>query len=259
MSIMRWALWISYTLIASCAFAQPLEIRVVYDNTSAGRGVQEDWGYSAVVTFNGHRLLFDSGTKPDLFLENLKKLEVTPRSIEAAMISHQHEDHRSGIYKLMPVIPSLPVHFLDSFEQAAWAAADLAGFRPVRVTGPRAILPGMHTTGTIAGEPNEQALAIETTKGIVMMVGCSHPGVVKIVKAVENQRGAKSIRLLIGGFHMFRQTEPEIARQIAELKRLNVEKVRPAHCTGDLAHKMFKDAWGSNYATAGAGNIIRLD
>jgi 7,8-dihydropterin-6-yl-methyl-4-(beta-D-ribofuranosyl)aminobenzene 5'-phosphate synthase len=259
MSIMRFALSIPWTLIAGWAFAQPLEIRVVYDNTSARAGVQEDWGYSAVVTFNGHRLLFDSGTKPDLFLENLKKLEVSPASIEAAMISHQHEDHRSGIYKLMPLTPRLPVHFLDSFEQAAWTAAEQVGFRPARVTGPRTILPGMHSTGTVTGEPNEQALAVETSKGIVMMVGCSHPGVVKMVAAVEKQRGAKSIRLLIGGFHMFRQTEAEIARQIGELKELHVETVRPAHCTGELAHRMFKDAWGANYGTAGAGNVIRLD
>ena len=254
---MRLPLIVSLCVFA--AFGQELEIRVVYDNTSARAGVQEDWGYAAVVTFKGRRLLFDSGTKPDLFVENLAKLEVPPGSIETAMISHEHGDHRNGIYKLFPLAPKLPVHFLDSFEAAAWAEADKIGMKPVRVTGPRQLLPGMYTTGTVEGQPNEQALAIETSKGIVMLVGCSHPGVVKMVEVVEKQRGAKSIRLLIGGFHMFRQSEPEIARQIADLKRLNVETVRPAHCTGDLAHRMFRQAWNTGYAEAGAGNVIKLD
>jgi 7,8-dihydropterin-6-yl-methyl-4-(beta-D-ribofuranosyl)aminobenzene 5'-phosphate synthase len=121
------------------------------------------------------------------------------------------------------------------------------------------LLPGMFTTGTIAGEPNEQSLAVETSKGVVVMVGCSHPGVVKIVETVRRQRGVESIRLLIGGFHMFRHTEQEIAAQVKALKRLKVEAVRPAHCTGETAHRLFKEAWGRRYATAGAGNVITLE
>ena len=246
-------------LCALAASGQDLEIHVIYDNTSARVGVREDWGYAAVVTFRGRRLLFDSGTKPELFIENLATLEVTPASIETAIISHHHVDHRNGIYKLFPLVPTLPVHFLDSFEAAAWTEAGKIGMKPIRVTGPRQLLPGMYTTGTVEGQPNEQALAIETSKGNVMLVGCSHPGVVKLVEAVQRQRGAKSIRLLMGGFHMFRQTQPEIARQILDLKRLNVETVRPAHCSGDLAHRMFREAWNSGYAQAGAGNVIKLD
>jgi len=239
--------------------AGELEIRVIYDNTSARAGVQEDWGYSAVVTFRGRRLLFDSGTKPELFVENLKKLDVAPASIEKAMISHEHPDHRNGIYLFYPMHKGLPVYFLDSFEKPAWDEAAKIGMTPVRVTGPQELLPGMFTTGTVEGEPNEQSLAVETSKGIVMMVGCSHPGVVKMVQAVQKQRGKNSIRLLIGGFHMFRQEEAQIARQIEELRKLNVQTVRPAHCTGDLAHSLFEKAWGAGYGKAGAGNIIRLE
>jgi 7,8-dihydropterin-6-yl-methyl-4-(beta-D-ribofuranosyl)aminobenzene 5'-phosphate synthase len=117
----------------------------------------------------------------------------------------------------------------------------------------------MFTTGPVRGQPDEQSLAVETSKGIVMMVGCSHPGVVRMVEAVLKQRGAKSIRLLIGGFHMFKQNKDQIAPQIDQLKKLGVEEIRPAHCTGDLAHAMFREAWGGNYGTAGAGNIIRIE
>lgn len=238
--------------------APELEIRVVYDNTSAKPGIQEDWGYAAVVTFRGHRLLFDSGTKPQLFLDNLRKVDVTPESIEAAMISHQHPDHRNGIYQLYPQHPGLPVYFLESFETAAYDQAAKIGMKPIRVTQSREILPGMFTTGTVEGNPNEQSLAIETSKGIVMMVGCSHPGIVKLVETVERQRKKNSIHLLIGGFHMFPQSEDQIRAQIEQLKKLQVETVRPAHCTGELAHSLFEKEWGSKCGKAGAGNVIRL-
>jgi len=247
-------------MVVWAARGQELEIRVVYDNTSARPGqVLEDWGYSAVVTFRSHRMLFDSGTKPELFLENLKKLGVAPETIHAAMISHEHGDHRNGVFKLFPLHRKLPIYFLDSFEKPAWDEAEKIAMKPVRVQGQREILPGMWTTGTVEGSPNEQALAVETSNGIVMMVGCSHPGIVKLVETVQRQRGQDSIRLLIGGFHMFQQQAPQIKAQIDALKKLKVRAVRPAHCTGELAHGLFRQAWGSDYAQAGAGNVIRLE
>ncbi len=245
--------------LSFCQVKPELEIRVIYDNTSARSGVKEDWGYSAVVTFRGRRLLFDSGTKPELFLENLAKLQVAPQSIEKAMISHEHVDHRNGIYLLWPLHKSLPVHFLESFEKPAWQAAEQIGMKPVAVTGPQELLPGMWTSGTIEGNPNEQSLSIETSKGLVMMVGCSHPGIVKMVKTVEAQRRRESIRLLIGGFHMYQQDRERILGQIAELRGLKVGGIRPAHCTGELAHGLFKAEWKESYGTAGAGNVITLD
>jgi 7,8-dihydropterin-6-yl-methyl-4-(beta-D-ribofuranosyl)aminobenzene 5'-phosphate synthase len=238
----------------------PVEIRVVYDNTSARAGVQEDWGFAAVVSVGGRRILFDSGTKPALFLENLKKLGVEAKSIEKVIISHQHQDHRNGIYALHPLNPGMAIHFLKTFEPAAWEAAEKIGMKPVGIgEGPVELLPGVWTTGRVAGEPDEQALVVETAKGIVVMVGCSHPGVVKMVEAAERQRGKDSVRLLLGGFHMFRQNEAQIGAQIQELRRQKVQQIRPAHCTGELAHAMFEKEWGASYGKAGAGNVIRVD
>jgi 7,8-dihydropterin-6-yl-methyl-4-(beta-D-ribofuranosyl)aminobenzene 5'-phosphate synthase len=257
---MRWSfLFTTVMVLASWARAE-VEIRIIYDNTSARAGVQEDWGFAAVVTVDGERILFDSGTKPALFLENLKKLGVEPQSIRTAMISHQHGDHRNGIYELYPAHPGLPVHFLKTFEPAAWEAAARIGMKPVAVgDAPLRIASKVWTTGRVAGEPDEQAMVVETRKGLVVMVGCSHPGVVKMVEAAERQRGRDSVYLLLGGFHMFRQNETQIAEQIEQLKKLKVERIRPAHCTGELAHGMFQKAWGNRYGTAGAGNIIQVD
>ncbi len=246
--------------VTTASAADPeLEIRVIYDNTSAREDVPADWGFSSVVTFRGRRALFDSGTKPDLFLANLKKMGVEPSSIETAMISHQHPDHRNGVYKLYPLHRRMRVHFLEAFYDKAFSEAAASGMRVERQMRPYELIPGAYSTGRIPGDPPEQSLAIETSKGIVLIVGCSHPGVVTIVEQVRKQRGVDSIRLLIGGMHMFRQNESQIRMQIERLKDLKVQRVMPAHCSGELAAALFQEVYDVNYEPLGAGKVLRLD
>ena len=246
--------------VGSSALAQPeLEIRVIYDNTSAREDVEAHWGFASVVTFQGRRVLFDSGTKPDLFLRNLKIMGVGVDSIEAAMISHQHPDHRNGVYKLFPLNRTMRVHFLDAFYEKAYREAAAVSMNPRRETGSYELIPGAYSTGMIPGDPPEQSLAIETSQGIVLMVGCSHPGIVQIVETVRRQREVDSIRLLMGGLHMFRQSAEEIQPQIERLQQLNVRKIMPGHCSGDLAKRMFAELYGANFETLGAGKVLRLN
>lgn len=243
-------------LLAALLPAAELEIRVVYDNTSARPGVQEDWGFAAVVTFQGRRVLFDSGTKPELFLENLGKLAVSPASIETAVISHEHGDHRNGIYRLWPQNPAIPVRFLDAFPPKAFEEAAAIGMRPLRVTGPEEIVPGVWTTGFVPGRPPEQSLLIETSKGLVMLTGCSHPGIVTLVETALRQRGKDSVYLLLGGFHLFQTPEADITAIAARLKELGVARIRPAHCSGDGAKSIFRRVFGEGFGEAGAGLVL---
>ena len=261
----RWSLTVLGTsammaVIASAVAAEPeLEIRVIYDNTSARHGIEADWGFSSVVTFRGRRALFDSGTKPALFLANLTRMGVEASSIETAMISHQHPDHRNGIYKLYPRNRNILVHFLDAFHEKAFREARAIGMKPRRQTEPYELIPGAYSTGFIDGNPPEQSLAIETSKGIVLIVGCSHPGIARIVETVEKQRGKNSIRLLLGGLHLFQEDDAEIRSQIRRLRELNVKRVMPAHCSGELAKKLFQQAYGPDFEPLGAGKVLRLD
>jgi len=165
-------------------------------------------------------------------------------------LSSEHPDHRNGVYKLYPLHPKMSVHFLEAFYDKAFGEATAIGMKVEREMRPYELIPG---------DPPEQSLAIETSKGIVLIVGCSHPGVVTIVEQVRKQRGADSIRLLIGGMHMFRQNETQIRIQIARLKDLKVQRVMPAHCSGDLAAALFKEMYGESFEPLGAGKILRLD
>jgi len=263
MRVQMWMLIVMSCLVGTAELGSQarseLEIQIIYDNTSAREDMRADWGFAALVTFRGHRVLFDSGAYPELFLENLKKMEVDPTSIEHAVISHHHMDHRSGVYALYEQNPSMKVHFLDNFPVQAFEAADAVGMKPHRVTGPFQVVPGIYSTGIIDGNPPEQALIIETAKGIVLLTGCSHPGIVKVVERVQKQRGKDSIHLLLGGLHMFMQNADQIKATIARLKEINVTTIIPAHCSGDLAKELFREAFGTGFGTAGVGRRIAPD
>ncbi len=239
--------------------AAELEIDIIYDNTAAVPAMEADWGFAALVRFNGRNVLFDSGTKPDLFLRNLEKLHVDPKTITAAVLSHEHDDHCNGIYELFPKNPSMKVYFLDSFAPRRFEQAAAIDMAPVRVKGPREIVPGIFTTGQVDGPVAEQALVIETSKGVVVLTGCSHPGVVKMVETAERQRATNAVRLLAGGFHMNGQEDARVQEQIAQLKALRVERIIPTHCTGDRAIELFSEAYGDACEHGGAGKKIVLD
>jgi 7,8-dihydropterin-6-yl-methyl-4-(beta-D-ribofuranosyl)aminobenzene 5'-phosphate synthase len=236
-----------------------LEIRVLFDNTSAREDLRRSWGFSAVVDFGGHRVLFDAGSDPILLLQHLKKMQIDPKTIEHAVISHQHGDHLRGVYWVFEKNPEMKVHFLDCFPDEAFRRAAAVKMKPHRVKEPFEVVPGVYSTGVVDGLPSEQSLVIETSKGLVMIVGCSHPGLVKLVETAETQRKKKSVRLLLGGFHMLRKTPEQIKAAIDRLQDLRVATVVPAHCSGDLAKELFQLTYGKQYHTAGAGRRIVLD
>lgn len=254
------ALTVLLPLGAGMALGAPpeLEIRIIYDNTSVRKDLQADWGFAALVKFGGQDILFDSGAKPEIFLANLRKLDIDPRRITHAVFSHEHADHVNGLFQLYPLNPSMEVCFLDAFPASLFRRAKEAGVDPVRVTGPREIVPGVYTTGTVPGPPPEQALVVETSAGLVVVTGCSHPGVEKLVEAAEKQRGKGAVHLVVGGFHLGRHSDAEVARLIERLKELRVARVIPTHCTGERAIGVFARAWGEGFGRGGAGTIITL-
>ncbi len=219
--------------------AGPLEIKVLYDNTVAHPAFEKGWGFAAFVTIGEQRLLFDAGADPKIFMHNFEAAKIDAASFEHVMISHRHGDHTGGLAPLQQLNPKLKLMWPDPPEAFE-------------------VLPGFHSTGTLAGPAAEQALAIDTPQGLVVITGCSHPGVVKMVEAALNTRKARRVRFLIGGFHMLQHTPEQIAETIAALKKLNVQRIAATHCTGERAIAMFREVFGADFEPAGAGKVIVL-
>jgi len=121
------------------------------------------------------------------------------------------------------------------------------------------IAPGIRSTGLVPGQPPEQALVIQTATGLVVLTGCSHPGVVAMVEAARRTNENAPVRYLVGGFHMLQQNRETALANVQRLAALGVQRVAPAHCSGDLASSLFREAFGDRFETAGAGRRIVLD
>ncbi len=152
-----------------------LKLTIVYDNTTTDPQLKPDWGFAAVVEYDGHTLLFDTGANGSILLDNMRQLGVDLGSIEAIILSHQHDDHTGGLRALLDtgIRPTVyaPAKFTKAFKRQVAARTNL-----IEVGDAIEIVPGVHTTLPI-GSIVEEALVVETGDGAVVITGCAHPGV----------------------------------------------------------------------------------
>jgi len=231
-------------------------ITVVYDNMVYEQGLRTGWGYAAVVERRGTVLLFDTGGDGATLMANLRQLGVDPRRITTIVLSHAHGDHTGGLDSLLSLGMRPTVHVLPSFPQ------DLkieAGRRAVvhEVSPGEELVEGMFTTGEVEGGVSEQALVIRTGRGLVILTGCAHPGVVRLVSRAAEQQAAQ-VHLVMGGYHLGSTPDREVEGMVADLQRMGVHYVAPSHCTGDPAIGLFARAFGEQYLRSGVGRVIRV-
>jgi len=107
-----------------------------------------------------------------------------------------------------------------------------------------------YSTGEMGVEVKEQSLIFKGKKANIF-AGCSHPGILNIVKKVKGLYG--DIGVVIGGFHLLHKEIKEVEKIADEIKSIGVEKIYPTHCTGDIAKSIFKKVFGKMYGECGAG------
>lgn len=269
------------------------QITVLYDAFGKNPSLQKDWGYAALIEYSGKRILFDTGDNPDILAHNVKMLRIDLSKLDFVVMSHRHSDHMGGLNYLLGVNPnvkiyapkenfgvygfSLPSTFYRKdtslpAEQRyydgkppeimefgkAWPNAH---FELIEKT--TEIAPGIHLIFQISDKPTtmelrELSLAIDTPEGIVLVVGCSHPGLDKIVDAASKIN--KHIHMVTGGFHQVVAKDSEIEQIVSILRdTFKVDLVAPSHCTGEPAFTALKKAFGVHYIYAGLGTSIELN
>jgi 7,8-dihydropterin-6-yl-methyl-4-(beta-D-ribofuranosyl)aminobenzene 5'-phosphate synthase len=124
------------------------------------------------------------------------------------------------------------------------------------------IAPGMYLIALISDRPgtlelHELSLAIRTPDGIVLVVGCSHPGVEHIVH--EATAINPHINILFGGLHQIQAPDPEVERIATVLhNQYRLERVAPGHCTGEPEFAALKKTFGDHFVYAGVGSVVDL-
>jgi 7,8-dihydropterin-6-yl-methyl-4-(beta-D-ribofuranosyl)aminobenzene 5'-phosphate synthase len=188
-----------------------MKITIVYDNCLSKPGLRTGWGFSSLIEVGGAPpLLFDTGADGAALLYNMKELGINPRQIGTIVISHAHGDHTGGLASVLELNKDAEIYVPASF----W------GTIPQRkltiVDTPVQILEAVFSTGELQGI--EQSLTVKTAQGIVVVVGCSHPGV-GLILDVAAQYG--KVYGIIGGLHGF--------HDFSRLEGLSL--ICPCHCT----------------------------
>jgi 7,8-dihydropterin-6-yl-methyl-4-(beta-D-ribofuranosyl)aminobenzene 5'-phosphate synthase len=234
---------------------EKIDLTVVYDNNPFLEGLKTAWGFSCLVEGGEKTVLFDTGGDGDTLMYNMSRLGIDVGHIDVVVISHAHTDHTGGLAHLLRSHPGIEVYLPASSPAALKDMVRSYGTEPVEVSSECSICEGIWSTGEMGTDIREQALAIETGTGLIMLTGCAHPGIVDMVRAVKDTRRGE-IELVIGGFHLRGKSGAEIDEIIAELKALGVRHVGPCHCTGDAAIRAFSSVFGNSFIEVGVGKLV---
>jgi 7,8-dihydropterin-6-yl-methyl-4-(beta-D-ribofuranosyl)aminobenzene 5'-phosphate synthase len=243
---------------ASNGIEKPVTVKVIYDNYAKVDGVESDWGYSIVIEGLDKNVLFDTGTNPDIFGSNFQKMKIDPSTIDLVIISHEHGDHTVGIDYIAGMRKNIPVVIPHSFSDSFKKKMVNFGFIPILADGPSSICDHLYTSGEFSYQIPEQALILNTKKGLVVMTGCSYPGIVKMLMQIKSDFN-KNIYMVFGGFHLLDKSEKEMKTIISEIKNIGIVKCGATHCTGESQIKMFREAFGEDYFELGVGNTLIIN
>ena len=232
-------------------------LRIVYDNRLHREGLKTGWGFSCLIDHQEKRILFDTGGDGQGLLFNLQDLEVEPESINTVVLSHNHWDHTGGLEAIIDKNKEVTVYFGEVFPERFRERLREKGIKFFPVSGMANISEGILVGPQMGGlGPKEIPLTIETSKGLIIITGCAHPGIAKMVRKIKESL-KKKVYLVLGGFHL--EFSLRINRVISEIKRLGVEKAGPCHCTGNRAINFFEKEFKENFIRVGAGLETRID
>ena len=233
----------------------PVTATIIYDNYVHTDGLKADWGYSILIEGAGKTILFDTGTNPKIFRENFEKMKLDASNIDEVFISHEHGDHFGGLHEFLSLNKEVKVVVPETFSER-FISDYINECKALQlVSGPAQISRHLYTTGVMGEQIPEQALVLNTSKGLIVMTGCSHPGIIEMLNEIKETFG-KDIYLVFGGFHLMMSSSKNIDKIIAEMKELGVQKCGATHCTGEKQIGWFREAFGENFVEMGVGNKI---
>jgi 7,8-dihydropterin-6-yl-methyl-4-(beta-D-ribofuranosyl)aminobenzene 5'-phosphate synthase len=248
-------------------------IVVLVENTAGGRGLLGEHGVSFWIELGSRRILFDTG-QGHVLSGNARRLGIPLERTDAVVLSHGHYDHTGGLGDVLQSagrtrVYAHPAAFTPKYARGLDGTIREIGSpwldeRKVRekaelvwTEGPTQIFEGLHLTGPVprltdfedTGGPfftdkdctqpdelvDDQAAFLQTTVGTAVILGCAHAGIVNTLRYVQTLTDNRPIHTVIGGMHLLSASQDRMDQTMAELRRLDVQRLLPCHCTGPAA------------------------
>ncbi len=268
---------------------QSLHIQILSTMLADDDGIGE-WGFSALVEADGHKILFDTGANPDTVVRNLRALKMNLTDVPDVILSHNHLDHTGGLLTLRKEFPQSLVRAhvgkgimlertgSDRMPKLK-AAYEASGGKWIEYSQPVELYPGVWLTGPIPRKypernwndssqlrlpdgttvedniPEDQSLVIDTDKGLVLVSGCGHAGVINTLEYARAKVRAAPVHAAFGGFHLYSATDESVSWTAAKLKEFGLQHLVGAHCTGLEAVYRIRQLCGLDRSTAVVGAV----
>lgn len=273
------------------------QVTALVENTASGRGILGEHGLSFLIDLDDHRVLLDTG-QGHAIGKNAERLRISLSTVDTLILSHGHYDHTGGVVALTDRTTPLPVYLHKAAMQSKFSrhsdgsvqdvsmpscsrSALLNGSFDIRWTdGPREANAGILVTGEIPREtdyedtggdffsdaectspdtvPDDQAVAIHTHNGVVLLLGCAHAGTVNTMNYVAQLLGIDHFRAVVGGMHLLHASDARIEATIEAFRRYDVEMIGPCHCTGTYAFVQMCRALPDRCYSIKAGTTMAL-
>jgi 7,8-dihydropterin-6-yl-methyl-4-(beta-D-ribofuranosyl)aminobenzene 5'-phosphate synthase len=257
-----------FSAVASGQEAAKLKITILSTMVADQKGVGE-WGFSALVETDSSRILFDLGARPNTVRDNAAELKVDLGGIRQVVLSHNHFDHTAGLTAIRQQFPDGATasvlyiatgFFIRTAGFVGMLKADSAGYvssggRFIVIDRPQKIAPGIYLTGPVPRRypeknytpgrtlttpggvvednvPEDMSMVIRTSRGLVLLTGCGHAGIVNTLEYVVQQFPGEKVVAVLGGMHLLEAKQEQLDWTANKLKTMGVQYFLGAHCTG---------------------------
>jgi 7,8-dihydropterin-6-yl-methyl-4-(beta-D-ribofuranosyl)aminobenzene 5'-phosphate synthase len=256
-----------------------------------------EWGFSALIEADGHRVLLDTGARPDTVLQNAHDLNIDLSDVKEVILTHNHSDHVGGLMTLrkemMKKNPSAlsVVHVARGIFYSRPSSEgdenrmivlkkeyEATGGRFIEHDAAAEIFPGAWLSGpvprkypernwSVSGKvqtpaglvedtiPEDQSFVLNTPRGLVVITGCGHAGIINILTFAHEEFPNQSVEAIIGGLHLFPATDQQLDWTADKMKDFKVANLMGAHCTGIEAVYRIRERLGLPRASAVVGSV----
>lgn len=260
-------------------------------------GTLGEHGFAALIEpSGGEPLLFDTGQGLTL-LHNARRMNKDLSRLGTVILSHGHFDHSGGLKPLLEEFGPKLVYGHPELFRSRFRVKDTGECYPIGIPSGRkeleaigasfdlsrefrTVAPGINVTGEVphvtgfetgdqglycdcTGQelditPDDQSLVLETEKGLVLILGCCHAGLVNTVEHVASMTGRRDIFAVIGGTHLAFCSQEQIGKTITALRDLGVKKLAAGHCTGFAASARLSRELPKEFQVAMVGYTLEV-
>ncbi len=275
-----------------------IDITVLCENSVAGPfGIIGEHGWAVGITTSTSRLLFDTGQGLGI-INNSNLLNFDLEKIDRIVLSHGHYDHCSGLPLVLPVTGTIDVHLhKDGFGrrchrykgtvrdigiQDEQSRLESLGAHFIFNRDFTCIDKGIYLSGEIPRvtsfempDPrlvrendckellqdqllDDQTLIIDSTAGLILILGCAHAGLINILLYVQKCLPDRPIHTIIGGTHLGFAGDTQFTETVAALQHFDIQCLAASHCTGLERSAQLAQIFADRFRFAPVGTRIHI-